>query len=940
MTRNPRGHRSNTTGVAKRAHATERPTAADQPDAARPTHQPRVSSFWRSFLHDRSVRSRVGALVLLPLLGALVLGAFLFRDALTRASAASGVERNARVAVAALEASERLQDERDVSGLFDIGATGQGAVADARNATDEAIATLTEQMSELPDDDIDPTVVEARRSTEVQLGLLDAYRGSRDIVLEPFDQPGVDDYNLMVEALLRFVKASGTGSTDAGLVVDVDTLDSLARATETASVERALLSHVLASGDPLTDEQRQREAISVGEQDYLVSRFISTAEPEVRARYYSSVPGTLGAVAAVRAGALASGEEPDATPEEWYEAATGRIDVLRDIQAGLADTIVEQASSTATRSQIAAGATAVGILVVLAATVALAAAVARSIIGPLRRLRGAALRTADTGLPALVSRIQSDGPAVIRKVGDAVQPEGRDEIGQVANAFNEVHSTAVRVAGEQALLRQNLDTIVVNLSRRTQSLVDRQLGEIEDLEAQERDADQLGTLFRIDHLATRVRRHAESLLVLAGVEEMRRTGTAAPVLDVVRTAVGEVEQYPRVKFGVMPTDLVTPAAVDDVAHLLAELLDNATEFSAPSTPVMITSQPLLGGGLRIQVADSGLGIPADQLVSLNERLREPGDIDVAASRTLGLYVVARLASRHGIVVRLVAGELNGTVAQVDLPAHLVVSPLDTTDGVAPARVGAQAPSPLLGGVPIEEQVRRAVEQSPAPRPIEPSYRSPSPSRPPSTPPSQAKPPARPVQPVNGLVGANGLPTRTPRSHDEAERQPERSLRAPEPPLPEADAPIYEAVRSAWFRRGGGPIDWSSPADEGWRRAAAALRTAEEAASARRTHREELGRAPVTRREPAPDRPSAEPVVEEPAYSASGLPVRRRGATLVPGSITEVVGDAPATQPAVGEKDATKVASTLANLQRGVNRGRQETGGWVPQRPDDPERSNP
>jgi len=630
MTRNPRGHRSNTTGVAKRAHATERPTAADQPDAARPTHQPRVSSFWRSFLHDRSVRSRVGALVLLPLLGALVLGAFLFRDALTRASAASGVERNARVAVAALDAAERLQDERDVSGLYDIGATGQGAVADARNATDETIGTLTEQMSELPDD-VDPALAEARRSTEVQLGLLDAYRGSRDIVLERFDQFGVDDYNLMVEALLRFVKASGTGSTDAELVVEVDTLDSIARATESASVERALLSQVLASGDALTDDQRQREAISVGEQDYLISRFVSTAEPEVRATYYSTVPGTLGAVAAVRAGALAAGEEPDATPEEWYEAATGRIDVLRDIQAGMADGIVDQASSTATRSQIAAGATAVGILVVLAATVALAAAVARSIIGPLRRLRGAALQTADTELPALVSRIQSDGPAVIRNVGDAVKPEGRDEIGQVANAFNEVHSTAVRVTGEQALLRQNLDTIVVNLSRRTQSLVDRQLGEIEDLEDHERDADQLGTLFRIDHLATRVRRHAESLLVLAGVEEMRRTGTAAPVLDVVRTAVGEVEQYPRVKFGVMPTDLVTPAAVDDVAHLLAELLDNATEFSAPSTPVMITSQPLLGGGLRIQVADSGLGIPADQLVSLNERLREPGDIDVAAS---------------------------------------------------------------------------------------------------------------------------------------------------------------------------------------------------------------------------------------------------------------------------------------------------------------------
>src|SRR5690606_34323450 len=166
---------------------------------------------------------------------------------------------------------------------------------------------------------------------------------------------------------------------------------------------------------------------------------------------------------------------------------------------------------------------------------------------------------------------------------------------------NEVHATALRVAGQQALLRQNLDTIVVNLSRRTQSLVDRQLGEIEGLEQRERDPDQLSTLFRIDHMATRVRRHAESLLVLAGVEEMRKHRGAAGVLDVVRTAVGEVEQYPRVKFGVMPTDLVAAGAVDDIAHLLAELIDNATEFSAPATPVRVTSQPLLGGGLRLQV---------------------------------------------------------------------------------------------------------------------------------------------------------------------------------------------------------------------------------------------------------------------------------------------------------------------------------------------------
>jgi hypothetical protein len=171
-------------------------------------------------------------------------------------------------------------------------------------------------------------------------------------------------------------------------------------------------------------------------------------------------------------------------------------------------------------------------------------------------------------------------------------------------------------------------------------------------------------------------------------------------------------------------------------------------------------------------------------------------------------------------------------------------------------------------------------------------------------------------------------------------EPARSLRAPEPQLPEGDSPIYEAVRSAWFQRGGGPLDWSSPADEGWRRAAAALRTAEEAASTRRSQRP-AEPAPAPRREPSAWTTAPEPVpaADEPALSTSGLPVRRRGATLVPGSIAEVVGEAAHARPPAPEKDASEVASTLANLQRGVSRGREETGGWVPKRPDDPERSD-
>ena len=701
MTPNPRGHRSPVPGVATRARTDE---GSALPATGGKPRQPRMASAWQSFLHDRSVRSRIALLVLLPLIGALVLGAFVLQDTLERLQTATAVERNLQVTVAALDVAERLQDERDISGLFDVGATGQGAVADARNATDEAIDAFNDRLAELPDD-VDPAVAEARRSTTIQLALLNAYRGSRDIVLEPFDEAGVEDYHYMVNSLFRFVQASGTQSTDPELVLQIGALDSLARATESGSIERGLLAHVLASGEPLSDAERQRAAVSRGEQDFLLARFVALAEPEVKALYYGQVPAVRGPLEEIRNAALVPDEEPDITPEAWYEAATTRLDVFDGIQDVVSGQVLSKASEAAGQARLAAILTGALALALLAATVVLALAVARSINGPLRRLRRAALETADIELPALVSRIHNDGPAVVRNVGNAVEPEGADEIGQVANAFNDVYSTAVRVAGEQALLRQNLDTIVVNLSRRTQSLVDRQLGEIEGLESRERDPDQLGTLFRIDHLATRVRRHAESLLVLAGVEEMRRAGTAAPVLDVVRTAVGEVEQYPRVKFGVMPTDLVTAGAVDDIAHLLAELLDNATEFSAPSTQVMITSQPLLGGGLRIQIADTGLGVAPEQLAELNERLREPGDIDVAASRTLGLYVVARLAARHGILVRLAPGTPNGTLAQVDLAASVILSPLDTGDRVIPAVIEGSQPMLLDGdadGSPARE----------------------------------------------------------------------------------------------------------------------------------------------------------------------------------------------------------------------------------------------
>ncbi|TDD98242.1 sensor histidine kinase [Jiangella asiatica] len=1064
MTRTARGRRSND-GATKRARANLRPTETSRAKGVSSSRE-RSKSAWQMFLHDRSVRSRVAALVLLPLLGTLVLGTMFFRNALDDATTASRVESLAEVGLTAVSALDALQDERDVTGLADNGGTGPGAVGEARTATDTALAALSDAVDERRDDDLGAGFNGAVISFDREMERLAGYREQRDLKNPPFSQGGTSGYHRFAEALQRLVTASGAVNDDPQLARRISAMADIAQAVESASLERGVVAFSITQGAVTGANDRDLAVVLAGEQDMLLEgRFISGLGFTEQARIYSNqIFVSARAVADTRSD-IRNGARVRATPTEWYEASTTRLDSLRDIEHESAERVVTQAAEATDNARITAILSAAAVVAVLALTIYLAIVVARSIIGPLRRLRASALETAQTQLPALVDRVHKDGPAAARDVPDAVSAEGRDEIGQVATAFNDVHSTAVKVAAEQALLRQNLDTIVVNLSRRTQSLVDRQLGEIEGLEQRERDPDQLSTLFRIDHMATRVRRHAESLLVLAGVEEMRKQSSAAGVLDVVRTAVGEVEQYPRVKFGVMPTDLITAGAVDDIAHLLAELIDNATEFSAPATPVRVTSQPLLGGGLRLQVTDSGLGIPAGQLEELNERLHNVGDIDVAASRTLGLYVVARLAAKHGIQVRLEAVPEGGTAAQVDLPAHLILSPLDTNEGVlsavTPETVVPTPSAPSDGwGVDSDPSPFRRDDSSPSvpvtasglPRrgddagetriPIDtgetrfpsvmgesrsPSDTGESPFRPdsgesrlpadlgetrfpsdtgesrfdtaerrfrsePAAPAADADRPTWPAPEESRLAPSVPADAGSPADSDgwadsgswadsgdrvdtgdrtdEAWRPPptptpapppapaapttpaRSSLRAPEPTLPESDSPIYDSVASAWFSRSSSTAasDWSSPADEGWRRAAEALRSAEEAASARRQRDTEPIQGPaqvgsgwanrdVTPAASATPAAPAPQVEEEPVLSASGLPLRRRGASLVPGSIGDAAGIDRPERPAAAGKDASTVASTLANLQRGVGRGREETGGWVPKRPSDPERSN-
>ncbi len=360
------------------------------------------------------------------------------------------------------------------------------------------------------------------------------------------------------------------------------------------------------------------------------------------------------------------------TTTGWYGAmSTGTVDDIRAVEQDLVAATISRSLTLHRNAITTAAVIGAAVLIVLLLALVLTTVVGRSMVRPLRRLRSGALEVAGVRLPETVRRMSdSDGAAVPLEV-EPIDVDSSDEIGEVARAFDQVHREALRLAANEAALRGNVNAMFVNLSRRSQSLVERQIRLIDDLEQGEQDPDRLSSLFQMDHLATRMRRNSENLLVLAGHDASRRWNQPVALVDVLRAAVSEIEQYERVTLNVQPGIAVRGHAVNDVVHLLAELAENATSFSSAETPVVVAGHLLSSGGVLLDITDQGVGMGAEEMAHANWRLDNPPVVDVAVSRRMGLFVVARLAARHGIRVRLRPATGGGLTALVWLPDEVV-----------------------------------------------------------------------------------------------------------------------------------------------------------------------------------------------------------------------------------------------------------------------------
>ncbi|TDC67971.1 HAMP domain-containing protein [Actinomadura sp. GC306] len=747
-----------------------------------------------------SIRTRITLLVLVPLLALTSLWVFVtgmtYGDA-DRLLEARNFQQNSLLPTQRLV--NGLQKERRLSmaWLGDARAASADEIRAQRAVTDKAAAEVRAgSRDQGMRETLVPEVVTRIDGLITRLGGLDALRRSVDGRAAGRGHV-LREYNELVDA--GFAIYSATAPSDGSITARARTLTSFGRAREYMAREDALLTGALAAGR-ISPAERAEFAKLVGAHHMIHGDNARDLPPEFHARYErlmetapfrqmmrmenEVIHGAEPPAAVAERGNAAGGtpqEGPQAgarevtviEPAAWSSASTTVNDQLFELENDVLDSVAAHARSIAlgtfTRLAIAGG---LGLVAILLSSF-FAVRVSRRLVRECRALAGGVVEFTQERLPRLVDRVRAGRPA---EPEPAPEVEYRiNEIRQIADSFDRAREAVVRSAEGEAAARRGISEVFVNLARRNQALLHRQLSLLDSMERRTEDPSELSDLFRLDHLATRMRRHAEGLVILAGKTAGRGWRRPVPLVDVVRGAVAEVEDYPRVRVQPLPRVALLGSAVADVIHLLAEIVENATTFSPPQSPVRVSGHAV-ANGFAIEVEDRGLGMTEEALRAANARLARPPEFDPSDSAQLGLFVVARLAQRHGIQVTLRQSPYGGTTAIALIPAALIVDepapepavrrptgPMQTLSGAAPALSAsgsASAPNPrAASALPAADPgVVRLVEAEPAEpeqdREREPERRAADPV------PASTDAPAEPAPPLQ----PGGLPRRRRQQH--------------------------------------------------------------------------------------------------------------------------------------------------------------------------------
>ncbi|MCA6096259.1 nitrate- and nitrite sensing domain-containing protein [Streptomyces sp. SCA3-4] len=646
-------------------------------------------------LRGKSIRRKIVALLLVPLVS--LTGLWAFATVITGSEAVrllSVGDVMRKVGFPSEEMVRVLQKERRQTMVYLADPRRSDALAELRDrqrATDRMVTSFRSRVGDEARHEVPAEAANRFRAIEKTLDSIEGLRRKvEDNTVTRYS--ALQSFNELVDPYYDFL-ASLSALKDAGMDRQGRALVGLGRAREALSREDALLAAALAAGS-MSRQDLRAFSDRVAERKILYSTHLAVLSDADRKAFDDFWRGA-GADAlrsaedtVILAGAARAPHVIDA--QRWKATATPVLDDLGRMGNESAERFGERVRPVAVGVLSKAAAAGVLGLAALVCSLVISLRVGRGLVRDLRRLRKEAHEISGVRLPAVMRRLAAGERVDI----DAEAPRrdrGTDELGQVGQALDTLQRAAVEAAVKQADMRRGVSDVFVNLARRSQVLLHRQLTLLDTMERRTEDTDELADLFRLDHLTTRMRRHAEGLVILSGAAPSRQWRKPIQLMDVVRAAVGEVEAYERIEVRRLPRLALNGPAVADLTHLLAELLENATVFSPPHTTVQVVGERV-SNGFTLEIHDRGLGLTPDALLEANLRLAETPEFELSDTDRLGLFVVSRLAQRQGVRVSLQPSPYGGTTAVVLIPSTLL------TDTLPPG--GARAGGEDTGGVPL------------------------------------------------------------------------------------------------------------------------------------------------------------------------------------------------------------------------------------------------